>query len=160
MKKMILLIVLVGITFSCGTTKTVKNSKKVIKGEWTLNTIAYSNYGSFRMTFFNDVSKNCLEGSDWKFVPNNNTGTYTISKENCLKGDRNFIFTIQDVNPETGLYDFLLKPTDKKNKSVDNRGFRLRLTQLTESEMKWEQTASIDGKTIKIDMNFIKITEK
>ncbi len=63
------------------------------------------------------------------------------------------------MNPETGLYDFLLKPTDAKNKSDDNKGFRLRLTRLNESEMEWEQTASIDGKTIKINMNFKKNNE-
>lgn len=159
MKKIILLIVLAGTILSCGTSKTVRTSKKVIKGEWVLDKISYSEYGSFRITFFNDASKDCFEGSNWKFIPNNNTGTYAISKVNCLKGDRNFIFTIQEVDPETGLYDFLLKPTDAKNKSDDNKGFRLRLTRLNESEMEWEQTASIDGKTIKINMNFKKNNE-
>lgn len=157
MKKIILLIVLLSSIISCSTTyKAVRTSKKIIKGNWTLNTISYSDYGSFKITFFSDVTKNCLEGSNWQFIPNNNTGTYTIESEGCLKGERNFVFTIQKVNPETGLYDFLLKPTDAKNKSVDNKGFRLHLTQLTATNMQWEQTASIDGKSFKINLNFIK----
>ncbi len=159
MKKIILLIVVATTVLACGTTKTVRTSKKIIKGEWSLNNISYSEYGTFRITFFKDASKDCFEGSNWKFIPNNNTGIYTISKDTCLKGERNFIFTIQEVDPETGLYAFLLKPTDEKHRSESNKGFKLQLTRLTESEMQWVQTASIDGKTIKINMNFIKINE-
>ena len=80
---------------SCGTSKTVKESKKVIKGEWLLNTITLNEYGTFKVIFFNDVSKNCLEGSIWKFIPNNNSGKYTITNEDCSQGERNFIFTIK-----------------------------------------------------------------
>lgn len=159
MKKITLLLIVVGMLISCGTSKTVKESKKVIKGTWVLGDITYNSYGTFRITFFNDVSKKCLEGSNWNFIPNNNTGKYTISGINCVSGDRNFIFTIDEVDPETGLYDFLLKPTNAKKKSADNKGFRLRLSHLSDTEMKWEQKASIDGKTITMNLNFTKINE-
>ena len=128
----------------------------MIKGEWTLKNVTFSNYGTYKVTFFNDVTKNCLEGSTWSFVPNNNSGIYSIVGDNCSNGDRNFIFTIQEIDEATGLYDFLLKPTNEKNKSEDNKGFRLRLAQLSDTDMVWEQTASIDGKTIKMNLNFIK----
>ncbi len=160
MKKIILIIVLISTVLACGTSKTVRTSKKIIKGNWMLTTINFNEYGTFKITFFRDVSKNCLEGSNWHFIPNNNTGNYTIVSENCLKGDRNFIFTIQEIDSDTGLYDFLLKPTDSKHKSADNIGFRLKLTELTETTMQWVQSASIDGKIIKINMNFSKITEQ
>jgi len=124
---------------SCGASKTVRTSKKVIKGTWLLNTVTYNQTGTFDVTLLNDASKECFEGSTWQFVPNNNTGTYTIN--NCAQtGDRYFIFTIQEVDPETGLYDFLLKPTNEKKKSDTNRGFRLQLTQLSDSYMQWQQT--------------------
>ena len=156
MKKIILLFLVISTVWACGTTKTVRTSKKVIKGDWTLNRITFSTYGTFKVTFFNDVSKSCIEGSQWKFIPNNNSGTYTIGNDNCEQGERNIIFTIQEVDPETGLYDFLLKPTDAKHKSDTNQGFRLKLTMLNEASMQWQQKASIDGKTIAIDMNFSK----
>ena len=41
-------------------------------------------------------------------------------------------------------------------KSTDNKGYRLRLAQLSDTSMQWEQSASIDGKTFKINMNFVK----
>jgi len=155
-----LTVLLIAFTFlSCGTTKTIRNSKKVIKGAWELSEVSFSDYGSFRTTFFGDASKSCLEGSNWVFVPNNNTGTYLIEKGNCSPGLRNFIFTIQEVNPETGLYDFLLKPTDEKKKSADNKGYRVNLSQLSDIDMQWVLKTSIDGKTITINMNFTKLTE-
>ena len=156
LKKIIAVFVLISTLVACGSSKTVRVSKKVIKGEWTLKNVTFSNYGTYKVTFFNDVTKNCLEGSTWSFVPNNNTGVYSIVGDNCSNGDRNFIFTIQEIDEATGLYDFLLKPTNEKNKSEDNKGFRLRLAQLSDTDMVWEQTASIDGKTIKMNLNFIK----
>ena len=160
MKKNILLVVILISILGCGTTSnTLKTSKKIIKGNWELQEITYSDYGNFKITFFNDVSKDCLVGSQWSFVPNNNSGYYNILNESCPKGERNFIFSIQEVDPETGLYDFLLKPTDDKKKSIDNKGFRLRLAQLSDKSMQWQQSTSIDGKTFKIKMNFIKNME-
>jgi hypothetical protein len=156
MKKNILLILTI-IFLSCGTSKTVRESKKEIKGNWALTTIEYSESGDFNVNLLNDVSKECFEGSSWNFVPNNNTGTYFITKNECSDGARNFIFTIQEVNPETGLYDFLLKPTDKKYKSSTNQGFRLQLTSLSETNMQWQQTVSLDGEPFTISMNFKKL---
>ncbi len=159
MKKTALLFFFVGIIVSCGTPKTVIQSKKVLKGNWILNNIDLSETGTYNIQLFRDTSKECFEGSTWRFISNNNSGVYTINNGNCPTGDRNFIFTIQEMNKETGLYDFLLKPTNAKHKSVDNVGFRLRLAQLSESNMRWEQTLQVDGSPFTIGMNFSKITE-
>lgn len=159
MKKLVMLIVLASIILSCGTPKVVIQSKKIIKGNWSLENITYSENGKFNVTMLNDVTSTCFEGSKWRFIPNNNTGIYTISNENCSKGDRNFIFTIQEVDATTGLYDFLLKPTDSKNKSADNKGFRMNLSQLSETTMQWVQTVTLENKPFKINMNFSKINE-
>lgn len=157
MKKILILLILASITFSCGTPKTVIQSKKVIKGNWTLEQISFSQPGTYEVALFNDVSKECFVGSIWRFIPNNNTGTYTINNTNCIPtGIRYFIFTIQQINADTGLYDFLLKPTTAKGKSEDNAGFRLQLTQLTETTMRWEQTVLLNGKPFTIYMNFTK----
>jgi hypothetical protein len=157
MKKIIFLTLMMAtILASCGTSKTVRTSKKVMKGQWTLNEITYNEYGTFRITFFGDATKDCIEGSDWQFIPNNNTGTYTIENINCITGVRNFNFAIQEIDEATGLYDFMLKPVDEKGKSASNKGFRLKLVQLSDTNMVWEQAASLDGKTITITMNFSK----
>lgn len=159
MKKLTLLLVLATIVLSCGTPKTVRESKKVIKGYWNLDNITYSEEGNFLITIFNDTSKECFEGTSWRFIPNNNTGIYTVNNTDCPTGDRNFIFIIQEVDQSTGLYDFLLKPTNAKNKSDTNRGFRLHLVKLTDSKMRWEQTVSLEEKPFTIGMNFSKNNE-
>ena len=159
MKKLMLLAVLAATVFACGVPKTVTESRKIIKGYWNLDRVSYSESGTFNATLLSDTSAECFEGSTWRFIPNNNTGVYTINDVNCPTGDRNFIFTIQEIDPTTGLYDFLLKPTNEKGKSDDNVGFRLRLAQLNESSMRWEQTVTLDGAPFQINMNFSKINE-
>lgn len=159
MKKILILALITVTAFSCGTPKTVQQSKKVIKGYWSLDNITYDSSGTFNVTLFNDSSVECFEGSSWRFIPNNNTGNYTIDNSSCPTGERKFIFTIQEIDSSTGLYDFLLKPTNAKGKSDTDSGFRLRLAQLDEYSMRWEQTVNLDGKPFKINMNFSKIQE-
>ncbi len=155
MKKLFLFTITICL-LSCGTSKTVRQSKKVIKGDWTLSSITYNQTGTFNVSLLGDASKACFEGSSWQFIPNNNTGIYTINDSNCSTGERHFIFTIQEVDPDTGLYDFLLKPTDEKKKSETNSGFRLKLSQLSDANMQWQQTVSLEGKPFIINMNFTK----
>lgn len=159
MKKILILALIAATAFSCGTPKTVQESKKVIKGYWTLDNITYDSSGTYNVTLFNDTSVECFEGSTWRFIPNNNTGTYNIDNPDCPTGERNFIFTIIEIDPASGLYDFMVKPTNAKGKSDTNAGFRLRLAQLNESSMRWEQTVTLDGKPFKININFSKINE-
>lgn len=155
MKQIILFLFTISL-LSCGTSKTVRASKKVIKGNWTLSSINYSKAGTYNVTLLNDASKECFENSDWQFVPNNSTGTYSLTAAGCSNDIRNFIFTIDEVDENTGLYDFLLKPTDEKGKSATNHGFRFKLTSLSESVMQWQQTVRVDGMPFVINMNFTK----
>lgn len=156
MKKIVLILLTLSLV-ACGSSKTIRTSKKVIKGDWQLNTITYDKAGTYNIKLLNDASKACFENSTWKFIPNNNTGTYTIDDIECETGARNFIFTIQEVDEATGLYDFLLKPTDAKGKSETNSGFRLKLTSLSDTTMQWQQTVSVEGAPFTISMNFIKL---
>jgi len=47
----------------------------------------------------------------------------------------------------------------KDKDTENNTGFRLQLTQLTETTMRWEQTVLVEGKPFIIYMNFNKINE-
>ena len=161
MKKLLLLAVVGATILACGTPKTVIESKKVIKGYWNLDNITYSEEGTFNVTVFNDTSKECFEGTTWRFISNNNSGIYTVNNGNCPTGDRNFIFSIVEDSKGGGEYDFLLKPTMKQGKpDKDNSiGFRVNLAQLSDNSMRWEQTVNLDGSPFKITMNFTKLEE-
>ncbi|GGG35187.1 lipocalin family protein [Bizionia arctica] len=156
MKNLIILLLTMTM-LSCGGTKTVRDSKKVIKGDWTLNSISYSEVGTYNVSLLDDASKACFEGSTWQFIPNNNTGLYTINDTSCSTGERYFVFTIQEVDETTGLYDFLLKPTNKKGKSETSQGFRLKLNALSDTNMQWQQTVTVNNKPFTIIMNFTKL---
>jgi hypothetical protein len=156
MKKIVTVLSILFLVASCGSSKTVRTSKKVIKGNWVLSSITYSPAGTYNTTLLNDASKTCFEGSTWQFVPNNNTGTYTINDASCSTGNRYFVFTIQEVDAETGLYDFLLKPTNEKHKSETNQGFRLKLSALSDTNMQWQQTVNASGSSVTVNMNFTK----
>ncbi len=156
MKKLALLFMAVCF-LSCGASKTVRESKKTIKGNWTLTSVKTSAIGDFKITLLNDADKACFENSSWQFIPNNNTGVYTLSGANCDSVERYFVFTIDEVNEATGLYNFLLKPTNKKGRPETNAGFRLELTSLNETQMQWRQVVNLDGKPLTINMNFTKI---
>jgi len=156
MKNFILLFATVCL-LSCGASKTVRESEKVIKGDWSLNAITYSKTGEYDVKLLNDTSKECFENSTWQFIPNNNSGTYSIINADCNTGDRYFNFTIQEVDANTGFYNFLLKPTNEKGKSETNAGFRMKLTALSETSMQWQQTVTADGTPFIINMNFTKL---
>lgn len=104
----------------------------------------------------NDTSKECFEESVWKFVPNNNRGTYDITTEGCSMGERYFIFMVQEIDKSSGYYDFLIKPTNEKYQSETNKGIRLSLSYLSDNQMTWQQTLQVDGEPFVISMNFVK----
>lgn len=161
MKKISILTFLIAIILSCGAPKTVIESKKVIKGDWSLDAITYSETGTYNVSLLNDATKECFEGSTWHFVPNNFTGNYTINGSDCDTGERFFRFNIQEVEAETGLYAFLLKPTNEKYKSDEyKRGFKLKLAQLSETSMIWDQTLSVEGNPFTISMKFSRINNE
>ena len=144
---------------ACSASKGVRTAEKTIKGNWSLSTITYSKTGDYNVSLLNDVSKACLESSTWQFIPNNHTGLYSIVNSNCDMGERHFNFTVQEVNAQSGQYDFLLKPTNEKGKSETNQGFRFNIKTLTDTKMQWQQTVYANGTPFIINMNFVKIQD-
>lgn len=157
MKKVLILFSAVPFLISCATPQAVRDSKKVIKGEWVLNSVTHNETGTFKIVLLGDENLECFEGSSWRFIPNNNTGVYTIGSAGCRVGDRNFNFEIQQIDASTGYYDFMLKPTDARGRSETGQGFRMRLAHLSETNMTWEQNLTLDGKPFRLNMNFTKI---
>lgn len=145
---------------SCGgSSEVAKEARKTFDGNWTLTSITYpNNTGEFNVTLFNEASASCFENSTWDFVSNNNRGTYSVSGIGCDGDTSYFIWSIDEENTPAGVYDFLLKPTNDDYKSTTgNQGFRLNLKSLTDTNMVWEQTVSLDGSPFTIRMNFSKI---
>ncbi|MEW7278949.1 lipocalin family protein [Aquimarina sp. 2201CG1-2-11] len=158
MKKLLIVLTVI-LLASCGTTqKTIISAKKTLKGEWSLDKITYDRDGIFEVNLYNDASAECFTGSTWKFIPNNNTGTYQVNQSTCVStGARNFRFTIPKPEAD-GDFSFLFKPINEKKKSTNNnQGYRMALKHLDEATMTWAMTVSLEGKPFVITMNFNKI---
>lgn len=160
MKKLLFILTAALLIASCGPTRQATEARKNFKGDWVLNEITYpNNQGNFNVTLFNEATASCFRGSTWSFVSNNNTGTYTLQGPDCMNtGERYFNWSIDEENTAAGTFDFLLKPTDERNRSTTgNQGFRINLVQLSENIMTWEQTVTLEGSPFKIRMNFTKL---
>lgn len=157
MKKSILLLFAVTLLTACGATKIERQAQKTLKGEWTLTKISYpDSKGIFKVSLFNDASASCFAGSNWSFVPNNNHGTYSINDGGCQTGSREFIFDIIEIAPDSGIFDFTLKPIGEgENPRKANTGYRMNLLSLSGSAMVWEQNVSLEGKPFTIRLHFV-----
>lgn len=157
--KITLLVAFMGLLASCGPTKVVKQTKKTLKGNWTLNDVSYDRPGTYDVQLFNDASEECMEGSIWRFIPNNNFGNYELSGVGCDTEKRYFVWGIPDANGSEMNYDITLKPTDSKMKSVTNAGFRIALSYLSDTQLQMTQTVNVEGVPFKITMDFTKFEE-
>lgn len=157
MKKSILLFFVAALFTSCGATKIERQAQRTLKGEWMLNRISYPNsQGIFKVSLFDDASASCFTGSSWSFVPNNNHGIYTITDANCATGERQFIFDVIETVPDTGIFDFTLKPVgDKENPRKVNTGYRMNLVSLSATNMVWEQYVTLEGEPFTIRLHFV-----
>ena len=72
-----------------------------------------------------------------------------------MGGERYFIWTVPG-DKEMIEGDLLLKITDGKYKSESNAGYQLEITRANESHMTWSIPATVNGKTVYVNMNFIK----
>ena len=158
MKKIAVLILSVCFLLSCGSSRVVNEARSTMKGDWQLTSITYPGSNqNVQVSLLDNIPARCLEGSTWNFISNNNTGSYVPSGMNCDSNTRFFIWSIDGTNGDMGNYDLMFKPTNADHKSeMNNKGYRINLTQLSGTQMTWEQTVSFEGKPFTIRMNFNK----
>lgn len=158
MKKIAFIILMAIFIGSCGSSgEVVREARRTISGDWTLTNITYPNTGTFNVNLFRDTSAECLRNSEWNFISNNNTGSYVPTGTQCSSEPRFFIWSVNEVDTAGENYDFMLKPTDERNRTTSqNQGFRINLVSLTQDEMVWEHTVTFEGSPFTIRMNFNK----
>ena len=89
MKKLILLFAFAVLLFSCKP-KEVVTSKKTdykteagLKGNWTITSVTFPGSDYIKVNSFQIADSKCFVGSNWKFVPNNDTGEMLLTKTDC-----------------------------------------------------------------------------
>lgn len=113
MKKLILLTAFAMMIFSCKPKEVVTSSKKdsksqvAIKGNWVISSVSYPGSEYIKVTSFELADSHCFEGSTWKFVSNNDSGTMALTKGDCpsfsspikwyVNKDQQFVLKVLDA---------------------------------------------------------------
>ncbi len=88
MRKLILLGLLAVFFAACKSTsatntKVDRRSEVAMRGNWTITSVTYLGADYIKVNTFDLADSKCFEGSTWKFVQNNNSGTMALTKSDC-----------------------------------------------------------------------------
>jgi hypothetical protein len=156
MKKIIAMTSIAILLFSCKTssvtsTKLDRGSQVEIKGNWAISAVTYSGSEYFKVNSFQIADSQCLVGSTWKFISNNNKGEMALTKTDCPVFSSPITWF---VNKEG---QFVLKILDAgvKAKKV-KEGYVLRIANQTATSFQLAENINIGGKLTEIVYQFEK----
>lgn len=157
------------LVLSCSATKTgsggeaaQKNSKKLLKGTWTVSDIRFvGEAGLYKADLFGIADSPCFKGGEWLFIPNNGTGRFAINQtERCAEGTYRILWTFTDDKDGTGNIQF--KRVDEKNKplSGDNIGYAIAVESITETNAEFRVKTKYDGQSFDVVMTLDKTSNE
>lgn len=156
MKKAILFFTLAVLAMSCKSTsatstKLDNKSEAALKGNWTLTSVTYPGSEYIKVISFQLADSKCFEGSQWKFVPNNNKGTMSLNQPNCTSFSSPITFFINKDG------QFVLKVLDAGEKAKKVRdGYVLQLAAQTENSFQLIDKIDVGNKITNVVYQFQK----
>lgn len=154
--KKILLAGILGTTFlvSCSTAKQAQASRDdfyKLKGNWEVTSVDYEK-GYKIKPFDEGADAQCFVGSQWNLIPNNNTGSYSLSGGgDCPTVTRAIKF---DVSKDKE-FSFKVIDAGVKAKNV-TAGYVLDFQNQTPTSFTLVQNVPFEGKILKVYYNFTK----
>lgn len=149
MKKFLFLSLCIFGLASCGSID--HKSQVGINGNWTISQVSYANSDVIKVTSFDVADAKCLEGSMWKFVSNNNSGTMTISKAGCPSFSSPIVWT------STKDGTFTLKITEGEKAKRVSQGYYLQLRNQTASSFELVDNVNVAGRNTEVVYQFMKM---
>ncbi len=143
---------------SCTVSKEAGSIKKKINGNWMLETITTEGInGKVTASIFNEASFTCFVGSSWNFMSGNSLGNYNINANGSLCNALNRTIRWSIYEPKGGEKQFQFKRLDEKKNPMDNGdGFRLEISQLTNTTMQLKSHILFEGNPAGYVYNFVK----
>ncbi len=140
---------------SCSTAKTAQSNRAEflkLKGDWQITSVDYDKNYSVK-PFDEGADAQCFVGSQWKLVPNNYTGSYTvIGGGSCPSIVQPIKFEV--VNGS----EFKFKKIVDGTKAKQNiSGYSLRLVNQSDSSFSLEQNIPTPSETVRVVYNFTKV---
>lgn len=149
MKKFLFLsLCLIGLV-SCGSID--HKSQVGFNGNWTISQVSYANSDVIKVTSFDVADAKCLEGSMWKFVSNNNSGTMTISKAGCPSFSSPIVWT------STKDGTFTLKITEGEKAKRVTQGYYLQLRNQTSNSFELVDNVNVAGRNTEVVYTFMRM---
>ena len=140
---------------SCSTAKTAQSNKAEflkLKGDWQITSVDYDKNKTVK-PFDEGADAQCFVGSQWKLVPNNYTGSYTVN------GGGSCPSIVQPIKFEVvNGSEFKFKKVVDGTKAKQNiSGYSLRLVNQSDSSFSLEQNIPTTSETVRIVYNFTKV---
>ena len=145
------------LSVSCSTAKTAQNNRAEflkLKGDWQITSVNYDH--NYKVKPFDEgADAQCWVGSQWKLVPNNWTGSYSINGSgDCPSVTQPIKFEV--VNGT----QFQFKKIADGTKAKQNlAGYTLNLLSQGETSFSLEQNIPSGGENVRIVYNFEKISQ-
>lgn len=125
-------------------------TERVIKGNWVITKVSFPGSDYIKVTSFDLADSKCFEGSSWKFVSNNNTGTLTLNDPSCIAFSSPITWFINQEG------QFVMKIiNDYKAKKV-NQGYILRVANVTETSFELIDKINVGGSMKEVTYQFQK----
>lgn len=154
MKKSIILLLLTIVFIGCKPKQKVTNTKLdnktevALKGNWTINAVAYPGSDYIKVTSFDIADSKCFVGSTWKFISNNNKGEMALNSSNCT----GFSSLITWYINKDG--QFVMKIINETKSKKVLEGYVLTVTNLTENSFHLVDKVNVGGKMIDVVYQF------
>ncbi len=153
MKKVLLTGILgTAVLMSCSTAKTAQSNRAdflKMKGDWEITSVNYDR--NYKVKPFDEgADAQCFVGSQWRLIPNNWSGSYTLTGGGaCPSVVQPIKFEVVNGNE----FRFKKMLEGSKAKAV-TEGYSLNLVSQTADQFSLEQNVPADGEMVRIVYNF------
>ena len=147
-----------GIAIVCLATSCVRHKVAGVNlnGQWVVSNVRLEGVttpSDYKITLFDDVSSSCLTGSEW-FLTESGNATYTILPgADCSGGARPIHWSLLNSN---GIEYFQFKNIDEAKARKVPDGYRLELSNVTNSGFTLRQPTQAGDKTAYVVLDFTK----
>lgn len=157
MKNFILLFAISIFAIGCKTqsvtsTKLDNKSERTIKGNWTIAAVTYPGSEYIKVDAFDIADSKCFIGSNWKFISNNNKGSFNLNDANCPSFSSDITWFIN----KDGQFVMKILATGEKAKKV-KEGYVLNVANQTETSFQLLDKIQVGGKFTNVVYQFQKI---
>jgi len=140
------------VLMSCSTAKTAQSNRAdflKMKGDWEITSVNYDR--NYRVKPFDEgADAQCFVGSQWRLIPNNWSGSYTLTGGGaCPSVVQPIKFEVVNGNE----FRFKKMLEGSKAKAV-TEGYSLNLVSQTADQFSLEQNVPANGEMVRIVYNF------